>query len=70
MALGLYAESAYNLFQLSCVDFKTSQYVSLHTKPVRDLEFNTRTADGLLLSCSMDKTIKLTSLMSNTAVQT
>lgn len=47
------------------LDFKSSQYVAIHSKAIRDLSFNTRSPDATLLSCSMDKTIKMTSLITN-----
>jgi len=58
------------LFQISTLDFKTSEFVSIHSKPIRDLAFHSRTSDATMLSCSMDKTVKLTSLHSNNILQT
>ena len=51
------------------LDFKSCEYVSLHTKMIRDIAFNTANPDGILLSCSMDKQLKMTSILSNAAVQ-
>ena len=56
--------------QLTALDFKTSEFVSVHSKPIRDLAFHARTSDATMLSCSMDKSIKLTSLHSNNVLQT
>jgi len=56
-------------FQISSLDFKTSEFVSVHSKPIRDLDVHSRTSDSMLLSCSMDKFVKLTSLHSNNTVQ-
>lgn len=54
---------------LSTADMKSSQYIPLHTKQIRGLAFSLR-SKGLLLSASLDNTIKLTSLETNTVVQT
>jgi len=54
---------------MSTLDFKTSEFVSIHSKPIRDLAFHGRTSDATMLSCSMDKSIKLTSLHSNNVLQ-
>ncbi|KAJ8021952.1 E3 ubiquitin-protein ligase RFWD3 [Holothuria leucospilota] len=45
-----------------------NQYLPIHSKPIRGMSFNGRN-DGLLLTGSMDKTLKITSLASNTVVQ-
>ncbi|XP_002732699.2 uncharacterized protein LOC100377562 [Saccoglossus kowalevskii] len=55
--------------KLSMMDMKSNQYVTIHSKMLRDCCFNNR-QDGLLLTASVDKTIKITSLLSNTVVQT
>ncbi|KAF6716318.1 E3 ubiquitin-protein ligase RFWD3 [Oryzias melastigma] len=55
--------------KLSMVNMKTSQYVPIHSKQIRGLSFNNRN-DSLLLSAALDTTIKLTSLLTNTVVQT
>src|SRR5688572_4786142 len=54
------------MLQVHSLDFKSSEYVAIHSKAIRDFSFNTRSPDAVLLSCSMDKTIKMTSLISNT----
>ncbi|KAM6223799.1 E3 ubiquitin-protein ligase RFWD3 [Rhynchocyon petersi] len=54
---------------LSTADMKSTQYVPMHTKQIRGLAFNNRFR-GLLLSASLDNTLKLTSLESNAVVQT
>ncbi|XP_070565742.1 E3 ubiquitin-protein ligase rfwd3.L-like [Ptychodera flava] len=59
----------YGVKKISMLDMKSSQYVTIHTKMLRDCCFNNR-QDGLLLSTSIDKTVKITSLLSNTVVQT
>ncbi|KAJ6666198.1 hypothetical protein lerEdw1_001103 [Lerista edwardsae] len=54
---------------MSAVNLKSSQYVPIHSKQIRGLAFSNR-ADGLLLSGALDHTLKLTSLTTNTVVQT
>ncbi|XP_071423308.1 E3 ubiquitin-protein ligase RFWD3 isoform X1 [Pithys albifrons albifrons] len=54
---------------VSLADLKSNRYISIHSKPIRALAFGTR-SDGLLLSASLDGTLKLTSLATNTVVQT
>ncbi|NWI93321.1 RFWD3 ligase, partial [Pitta sordida] len=54
---------------MSLANLKISQYVPIHSKQIRGLAFGTR-ADGLLLSAALDGTLKLTSLATNTVVQT
>ncbi|XP_075996901.1 E3 ubiquitin-protein ligase rfwd3.S [Genypterus blacodes] len=55
--------------KVSAVNMKASQYVPIHSKEIRGLSFN-RQNDSLLLSAALDNTIKLTSLLTNTVVQT
>ncbi|KAM4721921.1 E3 ubiquitin-protein ligase RFWD3 isoform 2-T2 [Rhinophrynus dorsalis] len=55
--------------KLSAANLKSSQYVPIHSKQIRGLAFSDR-ADGLLLSAALDNTVKLTSLLTNTVVQT
>nr|XP_033798411.1 E3 ubiquitin-protein ligase RFWD3 isoform X2 [Geotrypetes seraphini]XP_033798412.1 E3 ubiquitin-protein ligase RFWD3 isoform X2 [Geotrypetes seraphini]XP_033798413.1 E3 ubiquitin-protein ligase RFWD3 isoform X2 [Geotrypetes seraphini]XP_033798414.1 E3 ubiquitin-protein ligase RFWD3 isoform X2 [Geotrypetes seraphini]XP_033798415.1 E3 ubiquitin-protein ligase RFWD3 isoform X2 [Geotrypetes seraphini] len=54
---------------ISSANMKSSQYVPIHSKQIRGLAFSHR-SDGLLLSAALDNTVKLTSLMTNTVVQT
>ncbi|XP_078138998.1 E3 ubiquitin-protein ligase rfwd3.S [Centroberyx gerrardi] len=55
--------------KVSLVNMKACQYVPIHSKQIRGLSFN-RQNDSLLLSAALDKTVKLTSLLTNTVVQT
>ncbi|XP_069460174.1 E3 ubiquitin-protein ligase RFWD3 [Ambystoma mexicanum] len=55
--------------KISAANMKSSQYVPIHSKQIRGLAFSNR-SDGLLLSAALDNTIKLTSLLTNTVVQT
>ncbi|NWT86077.1 RFWD3 ligase, partial [Lanius ludovicianus] len=54
---------------MSLANLKSNQYIPIHSKQIRGLAFGTR-ADGLLLSAALDSTLKLTSLATNTVVQT
>ncbi|XP_075392659.1 E3 ubiquitin-protein ligase RFWD3 isoform X1 [Tenrec ecaudatus] len=54
---------------LSTANMKSSQYIPMHSKQIRSLAFSNRSKD-LLLSGSLDNTLKLTSLETNTVVQT
>ncbi|XP_036130773.1 E3 ubiquitin-protein ligase RFWD3 isoform X2 [Molossus molossus] len=53
----------------STANMKSSQYIPMHSKQIRGLAFSSQ-AKGLLLSASLDNTVKLTSLETNTVVQT
>ncbi|XP_029953149.1 E3 ubiquitin-protein ligase RFWD3 [Salarias fasciatus] len=55
--------------KVSVVNMKSCQYVPIHSKQIRGLAFN-RQNDSLLLSAALDNTVKLTSLLTNTVVQT
>ncbi|XP_018645293.1 DEAD box ATP-dependent RNA helicase, putative [Schistosoma mansoni] len=39
------------------------KYVHLHTQPIRDLAFHPEAHDGIIASASLDKTLRLTSLL-------
>eukprot|EP00073_Rattus_norvegicus_P055862 XP_341691.7 PREDICTED: E3 ubiquitin-protein ligase RFWD3 isoform X1 [Rattus norvegicus] len=54
---------------LSTANMRSSQYIPMHSKQIRGLAFSNQ-SKGLLLSASLDNTIKLTSLETNTVVQT
>ncbi|XP_036044341.1 E3 ubiquitin-protein ligase RFWD3 isoform X2 [Onychomys torridus] len=54
---------------LSTANMKSTQYIPMHGKQIRGLAFSSR-SKGLLLSASFDNTVKLTSLETNTVVQT
>ncbi|XP_076122273.1 E3 ubiquitin-protein ligase rfwd3.L [Alosa pseudoharengus] len=55
--------------KISTATMKACQYIPIHIKPIRGLAFS-RQQDSLLLSGALDNTIKLTSLLTNTVVQT
>ncbi|XP_007568542.1 E3 ubiquitin-protein ligase RFWD3 isoform X1 [Poecilia formosa] len=54
--------------KVSLVNMKASQYVPIHSKQIRGLSFSRE--NSLLLSAALDNTVKLTSLLTNTVVQT
>ncbi|KAM6252716.1 E3 ubiquitin-protein ligase RFWD3 isoform 1-T2 [Porphyrio hochstetteri] len=54
---------------MSVANLKSSQYIPIHSKQIRGLAFSSQ-VDGLLLSAALDNTLKLTSLATNTVVQT
>ncbi len=53
---------------MSTVEMHHSEYVPLHNGCIRDVAFNP-TGDGMVLTASVDKTLKLTSMKSNAVVQ-
>ncbi|XP_077166724.1 E3 ubiquitin-protein ligase RFWD3 isoform X2 [Paroedura picta] len=59
----------YGIKMMSAVNLNSSQYVPIHSKQIRGLAFSNR-SDGLLVSAALDNTLKLTSLTTNTVVQT
>ncbi|XP_061696605.1 E3 ubiquitin-protein ligase RFWD3 isoform X2 [Syngnathoides biaculeatus] len=59
----------YGVKKVSLAHIKSSQYVPIHAAQIRGLCFNRQSA-GLLLSASLDGTLKLTSLSANAVVQT
>uniref|UniRef100_H3CYJ2 RING-type E3 ubiquitin transferase n=1 Tax=Tetraodon nigroviridis TaxID=99883 RepID=H3CYJ2_TETNG len=59
----------FGIKKVSVVSMKASQYVPVHSKQIRGLSFNGQ-QDSLLLSAALDNTVKLTSLLTNTVVQT
>ncbi|XP_060110205.1 E3 ubiquitin-protein ligase RFWD3 [Heteronotia binoei] len=59
----------YGIKMMSAVNLNSTQYVPIHSKQIRGLAFSNR-SDGLLVSAALDNTLKLTSLTTNTVVQT
>ncbi|XP_061750405.1 E3 ubiquitin-protein ligase RFWD3 [Nerophis ophidion] len=55
--------------KVSLANLKSSQYIPIHSNHIRGLCFN-RQNDSLLLSAALDGNMKLTSLLTNTVVQT
>ncbi|XP_074660083.1 E3 ubiquitin-protein ligase rfwd3.L-like [Tubulanus polymorphus] len=60
----------YGIQKVSCLDLRATQYTAVHQNSIRDIAVHPLSHDSLLLSGSLDKTVKLTSLISNTVVQT
>ena len=58
----------FGLRLVSAVDLKPSQFIPLHAQAIRDVAFNS--LSSLLLTASLDKTLKLTSCNSHNVVQT
>ncbi|XP_056138182.1 E3 ubiquitin-protein ligase RFWD3 [Lampris incognitus] len=55
--------------KVSVMNMKAGQYIPIHTKQIRGLAFSQQ-EDSILLSAALDNTVKLTSLVTNTVVQT
>ena len=59
--------SPFSLSQVSLLDLRASEFVGVHSKGVRDVQFSPR-GDCLTLTAGMDKKLKLTSMHSNAVV--
>lgn len=59
----------YGVRKINTGDFNCRQNVFIHTKCIRDMAFNPVKHDGILLTASMDKTVRLTSMLTNSCVQ-
>lgn len=59
---------SYGFMKYSLLDSMQLEAVKIHHKEVKDIKPSPR-ADGLILTGSLDKTAKITSLLSNTMVQ-
>ena len=55
----------YGVKKIFLNDFKTDN-ICIHSKPIRDLEINAY--DGTILTTSLDKTVKLTSLLNKSSI--
>lgn len=60
----------YGLKKLNSLEYRAYEFIAVHSKPIRDVAHNAKMMDGLVLTASLDKKLKLTSMMSNTNVQT
>ncbi|KAF8560929.1 DEAD box ATP-dependent RNA helicase [Paragonimus westermani] len=56
--------------KISTVEQRPLKYIHLHCQPIRDLAFHSNAQDGLLISASLDKSVRLTSLLTDQVVQT
>ncbi|XP_023224176.1 E3 ubiquitin-protein ligase RFWD3-like isoform X2 [Centruroides sculpturatus] len=57
----------FGIKKISTMDFRVSEFVSIHQKPIKDIAFHR--SDTLVLTASMDRSIKLTNVLSNSIVQ-
>lgn len=58
----------FGIKKINFLDYKVSQYIPIHSKLIRDLALNTTTDDGIILTCGLDKMIKMTHISSNTLI--
>lgn len=58
----------YGIRKVSLLDFKSSEFILIHQGEIRDIAFHN--CDALVLSASQDKSVKLTSVLTNSVVQT
>ncbi|EDV29484.1 uncharacterized protein TRIADDRAFT_51870 [Trichoplax adhaerens] len=59
----------FGIVKISSLDVRNPFFLKLHNKDIRDLKFN-QSGDNLLLSASLDKTLKITSMSTDNVVQT
>lgn len=57
------------VIKLSTMNYASQQYVQLHKLAIRDMRFSPDGGQNVLLSVSMDKTVSIASLATNTVVQ-
>ncbi|KAF5405287.1 Ring finger and WD repeat domain 3 [Paragonimus heterotremus] len=60
----------FGIRKINTVEQRPLKYIHLHCQPVRDLAFHSNAQDGLLISASLDKSVRLTSLLTDQVVQT
>nr|CAH8841578.1 unnamed protein product [Trichobilharzia regenti] len=60
----------FGIRKVNSAEQRLIKYVHLHTQPIRDLAFHPEAQDGIVASASLDKTLRLTSLLNDTVVQT
>ncbi|GFR27500.1 e3 ubiquitin-protein ligase RFWD3, partial [Trichonephila clavata] len=58
----------YGFRKISTLDMKPSEFVLVHQKPIRDMAFHCH--DGLVLTASLDKSVKITNVLTNSVVHT
>lgn len=51
--------------QINFLDYKISQYIPIHSKMIRDMALSNQNNDEILLSCGLDKMLKLTNIATN-----
>lgn len=57
----------FGIKKISTMDFRVSEFVSIHQKPIKDIAFHS--TDTLVLTASLDRSVKLTNVLSNSIVQ-
>jgi len=60
--------TGYGLRKISNVDFKANEFIPLHSNQIKDICFHPR--DEIILSASLDKTLKLTNLSNSCILMT
>jgi len=68
VASGMSAAGRYGFTKLSMLDSRFQQFVPAHDRPVRDIKCSPR-PDGLVLTASMDRRLRIVSTASNAVVQ-
>ncbi|KAG8192093.1 hypothetical protein JTE90_005391 [Oedothorax gibbosus] len=58
----------YGFRKISTLEMKPSEFVLVHQKPIRDMAFHTH--DGLVLTASLDKSVRITNVLTNSVVHT
>ncbi|XP_076371243.1 mutagen-sensitive 302 [Tachypleus tridentatus] len=58
----------FGIKKVSLLDLKSTEFVHVHSKAIKDLAFHSN--DALVLTASLDRTLKLTNVISNNVVQT
>ncbi len=61
-SLSLFFSISKLYFKINFLDYKPLQYIPVHSKSIRDMAINTSNDDGIVLSCGMDKQLKLTNI--------
>ncbi|XP_053207344.1 E3 ubiquitin-protein ligase RFWD3-like [Panonychus citri] len=59
---------SFGLTNIGTSTFRTTEYIGLHEKQIKDIAFHP--FDAVVLSASLDKTVKITDIFSSTAVAT
>ncbi|KAA0190452.1 E3 ubiquitin-protein ligase RFWD3, partial [Fasciolopsis buskii] len=60
----------FGIRKINSVEQRPLKYIHLHSQPIRDIAFHPDAQDGVLCSASLDKSIRLTSLLLDQVVQT
>lgn len=58
----------YGFRKVSTYEMKPAEFVLVHQKPIRDMAFHVN--DALVLTAALDKSLKITNVLSNSVVQT